>query len=491
MSRHDTSIPLAHRRTGYSDRRDFLCRAGGGCGSLALATLIAADTAADTAAGNPPSTSPLAPRSTHHQPVATSVIWLFMHGAPSQVDTWDYKPALETRHGQTVKDFDQSTGFFAGAGGPIMRSPFRFQQYGDSGTWCSELFDETARHSDDMAFVHSCYAHENNHSPAQFQMNTGMARMGFPCVGSWVTYGLGTENRDLPGFIVMYDSRGRGTPKSRASAWGSAFLPGVYQGTPVMSHDRPIDNLSRPGGVTDRMQRRQLGLIATLNRQHQTRVPGQPALESRIQSFELAYRMQMAAPEAFGISGETKATRTLYGLDDPRCDHFGRQALLARRLAERGVRFVQLYSGGFNNADCWDGHNNIDKNHRQFAGETDRPIAGLLTDLKQRGLLETTLVVCCGEFGRLPLVQTGGTGRDHNPLAFTTWMAGGGVKGGVHHGATDEIGMRAVEKRVSVHDLHATILHQLGLDHERLTYRHNSRDIRLTDVAGNVIRELL
>ncbi len=481
-----TELPLAYRMTGYGSRRDFLSRAGAGCGTLALASLLAGETTA-----GPDPRAPLVPRAGHHTPSASSVIWLFMHGAPSQVDTWDYKPALARRHGQTVKDFDQSTGFFAGAGGPIMRSPFSFRRYGDSGTWCSELFTRTAQHSDDMAFVHSCFAHENNHSPAQFQMNTGMARMGFPCVGSWVTYGLGTGNRNLPGFIVMYDSRGRGTPKSRAPAWGSAFLPGVYQGTPVVSHDTPIDNLRRPGLLTDTMQRRQLGLITRLNRQHKRRLPGRGELEARIRSFELAYRMQMAAPEALDLSQETPATRSLYGLDDPQCGHFGRQALLARRLVERGVRFVQLYSGGFNNDDCWDGHSNIDKNHRQFAGETDRPISGLLTDLKQRGLLESTLVVCCGEFGRLPLVQTGGTGRDHNPLAFTTWMAGGGIRGGTHYGATDEIGMKAVENRVSVHDLHATVLNQLGLDHERLTFRHNSRDIRLTDVSGRVVREIL
>ena len=476
----------AFRVTGYGSRRDFLSRAGSGCGTLALASLLA-----EPATAGPDPRVPLAPRSVHHAHPASSVIWLFMHGAPSQVDTWDYKPELARRHGQTVKDFDQSTGFFAGAGGPIMRSPFSFRQYGDSGTWCSELFSRTAAHSDEMAFVHSCFAHENNHSPAQFQMNTGMARMGFPCVGSWVTYGMGTENQNLPGFIVMYDSRGRGTPKSRSTAWGSAFLPGVYQGTPVLSHDTPVDNLRRPALLTDRMQRRQLSLIARLNRRHQASLPGRGELEARIRSFELAYRMQMAAPEAWELSQETAATRSLYGLDDPRCDHFGRQALMARRLVERGVRFVQLYSGGFNNDDCWDGHSNIDKNHRQFASETDRPIAGLLADLKQRGLLESTLVICCGEFGRLPLVQTGGTGRDHNPLAFTTWMAGGGVRGGTHFGATDEIGMKAVENRVSVHDLHATILNQLGLDHERLTFRHNSRDIRLTDVAGRVIEEIV
>ena len=419
------------------------------------------------------------------------MIWLFMHGAPSQVDTWDYKPTLARRDGQTLEGFDQSTGFFAGRGGPIMKSPFSFRQHGDSGTWCSEIFPHLARHVDEMAIVYSCFAHENNHSPAQFQMNTGKARMGFPCVGSWVTYGLGSDNRNLPGFMVMYDSRGRGTPKSRASAWGAGFLPGVFQGTPVSSQGPPIDNLGRPDQLTDRMQRRQLGLIARLNRRHRDRLPERSDLDARIRSFELAFRMQMAAPEAFDLSSETESTQRLYGLDDPRCSHFARQALMARRLVERGVRFVQLYSGGFNNDDCWDGHNNLDKNHRQFGGETDRPIGGLLTDLKQRGLLDSTLIVCCGEFGRLPLVQKGGTGRDHNPNAFTTWMAGGGIRGGARHGATDEIGLNAVTDRVSVHDLHATILHQLGLDHERLTFRRNSRDFRLTDIAGQVIGEVV
>ena len=342
-----------------------------------------------------------------------------------------------------------------------------------------------------MALIYSCYAHENNHSPAQIQMNTGMARMGFPCVGSWVTYGLGTENQNLPAFIVMYDSRGRGLPKSRAASWGAGFLPGALQGTPINSTGEPISNLKVSRHRVAGSQRNQLDFIQQLNLRHSQQFAEDAELETRIESFELAYRMQMAAPDALDLSRESAATHRLYGLDNLRCESFARQALTARRLIERGTRFVQLYSGGFANEHCWDGHDNIDANHRQFAGETDQPIAGLLTDLKQRGLLDSTLVVCCGEFGRLPLVQTGGTGRDHNPHAFTTWMAGGGAKAGVRYGATDEIGYKVVENPVGIHDLHATILHLLGFDHTKLTYRFQARDFRLTDVSGNVVREIL
>lgn len=472
----------------WSDRRQFLSRAGSGCGMLGLATLLSQETAPAAQTGN---TAPLMSRSPHLPTPAQSVIWLFMHGAPSQIDTWDYKPELRQRDGQTLQGFDQSTGFFAGAGGPIMQSPFRWKQHGESATWVSDLFPHVSQHVDDMALVYSCFAHENNHSPAQFQMNTGMARMGFPCVGSWITYGLGSQNQNLPGFLVMYDSRGRGLPKSRASAWGAGFLPGVFQGTAINSHGAPIDNLIPPRDRTPRAQRNQLDLIRQLNRNQLRRLPDEDALAARIESFELAYRMQMSAPEALDLSRESMSTHRLYGTDNPRCDEFAKQALTARRLVERGVRFVQIYSGGFNNSDCWDAHQNISANHRRFAGETDQPIAGLLADLKQRGMLDSTLVVCCGEFGRLPLVQKGGTGRDHNPHAFTTWFAGGGTRAGARYGATDEIGFRAVENPVSIHDLHATILRVMGLDHERLTFRYNGRDVRLTDVAGRVVHEIL
>jgi hypothetical protein len=469
----------------FPTRRAFLRRAGGGFGMLALAgildqqRLLASDR----------SLNPLAPRPPHFPAKAKSVIWLFLNGGPSQVDTFDHKPELAKRDGQELAGFDKNTGFFTDQVGPLMKSPFSFARHGQSGAWVSEIFPNLARHVDDLAFIHSCFTETNNHSPALFQINTGFSRMGFPCVGSWVTYGLGTENQDLPGFVVMYDTLGRGLPKGHALNWGSAFLPGVYQGTALNAQGAPIDNLQRRAG--EQVQRSQLDLLARLNRHELEQEPGEAALSARIESFELAYRMQMTAPEALDYASESQATKELYGIDDPKCGHYAKQCLMARRLVERGVRFVQIYSGGMENERSWDGHTNIAQNHRQFAGETDRPIAALLTDLKARGLLDETLVVCNGEFGRLPISQKGSTGRDHNPHAFTTWFAGGGVKGGVHHGETDEIGHKAVVDRVSVNDLHATILHLIGLEHTRLTYRYNGRDFRLTDVAGRVVTEIL
>ncbi len=352
-----------------------------------------------------------------------------------------------------------------------------------------------AKHVDDMAFIHSCFTETNNHSPALFQINTGMSRMGFPCVGSWVTYGLGSESQNLPSFVAMYDTLGRGLPKGHASNWGAGFLPGIYQGTALNPQGTPIDNLSRPADLGDEQQRRQLNLLRRLNEQHQQQHEADADLTARIESYELAYRMQMAAPEALDVNREPESVRKLYGLDDKRCAHFAKQCLMARRLVERGVRFVQIYSGGMENERSWDGHADIAANHRQFAGETDVPIGGLLTDLKARGLLDETLVIWGGEFGRLPVAQRTKngqqTGRDHNPHAFTYWLAGGGVKGGVHHGATDELGHKAVVDRVSVNDLHATVLHLLGLDHLKLTYRYNGRQFRLTDVAGEVVQSIL
>ncbi len=316
--------------------------------------------------------------------------------------------------------------------------------------------------------------------------------MGYPCVGSWVTYGLGSETQDLPGFVVMSDPRGRGLPKGHAANWGAAFLPGVFQGTHLHPKGAPIDNLERIAAMTDGEQRAQLDYLQSLNELHHDRLAAESELSARIESFELAYRMQSAAPEAIDIDREPAHIKKLYGLDDPRCDHVGRQCLVARRLVERGVRFVQIYSGGMDNQLSWDGHNDIKGNHEQFAGETDKPLAGLLTDLSQRGLLEETLVIWGGEFGRLPIAQKAEKpGRDHNPHAFTFWLAGGGVKGGVSYGETDEIGYHAVVDRMHVNDLHATILRLLGLDHERLTYKYNGRRFRLTDVAGKVITKII
>jgi hypothetical protein len=431
----------------------------------------------------------------HFPAKAKGVIWLFINGGPSHVDTWDYKPELERRDGVALAGFVQNTGFFTDQVGPLMRSPFHFQRHGQSGSYVSEIFPNIARHVDDIAFVHSCYTETNNHAPALFQINSGLPRMGFPAVGSWVTYGLGTVNQDLPGFIVMYDTLGRGLPKNYAQNWGAGFLPGIYQGTALNGQGPPIDNLVRRADMSPLQQRRQLDLMNQLNQQHLAMHPGDAELAARIESFELAYRMQMQAPDVLNLGNEPAAVRSMYGVENPRCSHFARQCLMARRLVERGVRFVQIYSGGEENERSWDGHTNIAANHRQFAGETDQPIGALLADLKQRGLLSETLVIWGGEFGRLPVVQRARngnqTGRDHNPHAFTTWFAGAGIKGGVHHGQTDEIGLRAAFDRVAVHDLHATILHLLGLDHRRLTYFHNGRNFRLTDVHGNVIESIL
>jgi len=476
----------------YRTRRDFLKRVGNGFGLLALAGLLeqegllsstvqAADAAAD----------PLAPKLSHFPAKANSVIWLFMNGGPSHVDTWDYKPELAKRDGQELKGFDQNTGFFTDQVGPLMKSPFKFKQRGQCGAWVSDLFPNMARHVDKMAFLYSCWTDSNNHSPALLKINTGMTRMGFPCLGAWVTYGLGTISQNLPAFITMYDTLGRGLPKGYAQNWGAGFLPGIYQGTALKSQGPPIEDLERSADMTSGQQRAQLDLLGRLNRRQLLHEPGEPELTARIESFELAYRMQMAAPEALDIGKETKAVQSLYGLDNPKSAPFGKQCLMARRLVERGVRFVQIYSGGEENEKSWDGHMNIVQNHTGFAAETDQPIAGLLADLESRGLLDSTLVIWGGEFGRLPIVQKGGTGRDHNPHAFTTWLAGAGVKGGTLYGKTDEIGHKAIVDRVSINDLHATILHLLGIDHKRLTYRYSGRDFRLTDVAGNVVNEIL
>ncbi|MFM7540780.1 MAG: DUF1501 domain-containing protein, partial [Planctomycetota bacterium] len=327
--------------------------------------------------------------------------------------------------------------------------------------------------------------------PALFQINTGSSRMGMPCVGSWVVYGLGSESSNLPAFMVMVDTLGRGLPKGHASNWSSGFLPGVYQGTALNTQGAPIDNLLPPSGLSPADQRRQLDFLAKLNSSHLSSRHQEAELAARMESFELAYRMQAAAPEAFDLSRESKTVLDMYGTENPRCAHVAKQTLVARRLVERGVRFIQIYSGGMENERSWDGHSDIESNHRQFAGETDQPVAALLADLKNRGLLDSTLVIWGGEFGRLPVAQRSknskAKGRDHNPHAFTVWMAGGGVKGGAHHGATDPFGHKAEQDKVSINDLHATILHLLGIDHTKLTFRYSGRQFRLTDVAGNIV----
>ena len=473
-------------------RRQLLKTAGGGFGLLGLASLLESEGMLETALAQ----NPMTPHPGHLPATAKRVIWFFVNGGPSHVDTWDHKPALARWDGKSIKEFDpafkNTTGFFKDAVGGLMKSPFRFSPRGQCGKMVSEIFPNLGGHVDKMAFLHSGFTESNNHSPALFMMNTGFPRMGYPCVGSWVTYGLGSETQDLPGFVVMSDPRGRGLPKGHAANWGAAFLPGVFQGTHLHPTGAPIDNLERAPGMTDGQQRAQLDYLRHLNQLHHESLAAESDLSARIESFELAYRMQSAAPEAIAIDSEPAHIKELYGLDDPRCEHVGRQCLAARRLVERGVRFVQIYSGGMDNQLSWDGHNDIKGNHEQFAGETDKPLAGLLTDLDQRGLLEETLVIWGGEFGRLPIAQKSEKpGRDHNPHAFTFWLAGGGVKGGVAHGETDEIGYHAVVDRIHVNDLHATILRLLGLDHERLTFKYNGRRFRLTDVAGKVITKII
>ena len=475
------------------NRRELLSRAGCGAGLLGLASLM---TDEQQLSGSTPAQNglpnPLAPRIPHFAAKAKSVIWLFINGGPSHVDTWDYKPELEKRDGQELPGFDRFTGFFAGSVGGLMKSPFKFSQHGECGKWVSEIFPHLSQHVDQMAFVHSGYSKSNNHSPALFMMNTGFTQMGYPCVGSWVTYGLGSESRDLPAFVVMSDPKDRGLPKGYSLNWGAGFLPSVFQGSWLKPKGEPIDNLQPAPELNSQRQRAQLDFLARLNQRHYARHEAEKDLAARIESFELAYRMQSAAPEALDINQESSKIQTLYGLNDERCAHFGKQCLVARRMVERGVRFVQIYSGGNENQRSWDGHVDIKGNHTGFAAETDQPIAGLLADLQQRGLLDSTLIVWCGEFGRLPFAQKSQTpGRDHNPNAFTCWFAGGGSKGGTTYGATDEVGNEAAENRVSVHDLHATILHLMGMDHTQLTYRHNGRDFRLTDVEGQVIHDII
>jgi len=459
-------------------RRRFLRDVGQGFGGLALATLLGGQ-----APGGALSLL-------HHAPRARRVIWLFMPGAPSQMDTWDYKPELQARHGQPLPGADKQVGFF-GTSGTCLASPFKWAQHGESGSWVSELFPHLARHVDRMTFIHSCHVRANNHAPAAMELMSGFSRPGFPSLGAWLDYGLGTLADDLPSFVVMYD----GKPRGDDQIWSAGFLPRSHQAISLDGKLR-IADLARRTGLTAERQREDLDIVATLNAAHAVDRPTQADLAARLTSYELAYRMQTSAPEAFDLSQEPKHIHELYGTADPKCNPTARQYLTARRLLERGVRFIQIFAGKPTGGDGavgdvpWDGHDNIETNHRGCAAATDRPAAALLADLEARGLLEDTLVVWGGEFGRTSDSQ-GGKGRDHIPNGFTIWMAGGGVKGGFHYGATDPFGYKAVEKKVGVNDLHATILHLLGIDHEKLTYRHNGRDFRLTDVGGSLIRDVI
>lgn len=453
------------------NRRGFLRQAGAGFGMVALADLLNSDAARSAPAG------PLAPKVAHFPAKAKSVIWLFMEGAPSGFDLFDPKPELDKYDGKRVK-----IDVFNGNPGPLMKSPFKFRQYGKSGTWVCEKYPGVAKHADELAFVKSLHTESNDHVPALYQINTGIPRPGFPSAGSWVTYGLGSENQNLPGFVVLGNRQGvKGGPIN----WSSGFLPSTHQGTLFRPEGNPVLNLRRTADVSMADQRAQLDLMAKLNGTHLKGRPGEPDLSARIESFELAYRMQGEAADLLDVSKESSATRKMYGLDEDRSRSFGTKCLTARRLIERGVRFVQVYSDGE-----WDAHSDLAGNHSGHCAATDTPIDGLLTDLKARGLLDSTLVIWGGEFGRMPVSQGNG-GRDHNPHGFLAWMAGAGIKGGTSFGETDEFGHKAVKDRTTVHDLHATMLHLLGVDHKKLTYFHNSRQYRLTDVAGDVLTKLL
>ncbi|MCY4593671.1 MAG: DUF1501 domain-containing protein [Bryobacterales bacterium] len=476
----------------FVSRRDFLFRAGEGISGVALAAMLQQDglLAAENVCDTQGITSPTAPRQPHFEPRAKAVISLFMSGGVSHVDTFDYKPMLEKHHGQPLTGKGRVR-VRQGFPGPLMRSPFKFERHGESGKLVSELFPHMGAMSDELAFVHSCKGRSNDHVLAHYEWNTGSVLMGHPSVGSWVTYGLGSENQSLPGFVVVYDHRGG--PFSGPANWSSGYLPATYQGTVFRSQGDPILDLRPPSDLlAPDQQRARLDHLARLNEEHAKRHPGSSELAARIASYELAYRMQGCAPEAVDVSQETEDTKRLYGMDDPVTEPFGRQCLLARRLVERGVRFVQLYSGALRqqNIDTWDAHSNLIENHTLHAAEVDRPIAGLLKDLKRTGLLDDTLVVWHSEFGRMPISQRG-LGRDHNPHAMTAWMAGAGIRGGQSVGATDEFGYKAEQQVLTYHDLHATMLHLLGMDHTRLTYFFNGRHMRLTDVHGDPIPQLV
>ncbi len=458
-------------------RRDFVYGLGASLGSVAFSSLLAAE------AGARP--GPLAPRAPHRAAKAKSCIFLMMEGGPSHLDTFDPKPALERLHlKEFVREGREKSAMESGKR-YYVRSPFRFRKAGASGADLAENWEHLARVADDLCFYRGCQVDSVNHPTAMYQMNTGNRFGGDPGIGAWVTYGLGTLNQNLPGFVVLPEVS---YPQGGASNWGSGYLPAVYQGTPLRAKGSPILDLAPPPGISPERQRRNLDLLARLDAAHAAQHPGADALAARMESYELAYRMQMEVPGVLDLAGEDLATRELYGIGQEPTDAFGRKCLLARRLVERGVRFIQLYNG------TWDSHDYIERAHGNLVRGVDQPIAALIADLKRRGLLESTLVVWCGEFGRTPDNGVrGGTayGRDHNPKAMTIWMAGGGVKAGHTIGATDETGMEAVSCVHPVRDLHVTLLHLLGLDDNRLTYYHGGRFKQLSQFGGSVIRELI
>jgi len=473
-------------------RREMLMQSAFGFGGVALAALSADKTfgekvaTADDAYRDP--TNPLAVREPHFPPTAKRVIFLYMDGGPSQVDTFDPKPLLDKHHGKSpheVIGHVERTQF--NSIGKILKSPWKFKQYGESGIPFSDLFTHVGQHADDIAVLRGMISPFSEHTNANYFLHTGIGVMGRPSHGAWVTYGLGSENQNLPGFIIL---NGGLTPPGGLDNFGSGFLPAAYQGSMFHPGAEPVANIRRREQSAE-LQEGKLALMRKLDQGVLGRMGHVDSLESSIANYELAARMQAAVPELMDLSGETKTTQEMYGLHEKfkNTQVYGRLCLIARRLVERGVRFIQLTCPG-GNGDRWDQHSNLVDGHTKNAKSVDKPIAGLLADLKQRGLLKDTLVVFCGEFGRTPFAQ-GSNGRDHNPYGFSIWMAGGGIQGGTIHGATDEFGYRAVDGKAEIHDLHATMLHCLGMDHTKLTYRWGGRDMRLTDVHGHVVKEVL
>ncbi len=473
-------------------RRAFLSRTGSGLGGIALAHLLTADGALPSSLAAAPHA--LAVKEPHHRPAAKAVIWLFMEGGPSHLDLFDPKPDLERLAGQvTPPSFNLPVTSATGSHRmPLVASRREWKRHGESGLWVSNWYPHIARHVDDLAVIRSCWSDGVNHVGANRQMNTGSILAGRPSLGAWTTYGLGSLADDLPAFVVLTDSK---TVKGGPSNWGPGFLPASYQGTRFRTVGPPVLDLQPPSGVTGPQHRSRLDLLGSLNRRHARNWPGEDELEARIESYELAYRMQAAAPEAIDLDSESESTKRLYGMDDEATEVFGSNCLLARRLVERGVRFVEAYCGS---GSGWDAHSKLEENHTKWCRASDKPVAGLLADLKGRGMLEETLVVWGGEFGRTPFSDTNSMGnptdqygRDHNPWGFTIWMAGAGIRGGRTVGSTDEIGFRAVDKPYHVHDIHATMLHLLGLNHFSVTYLHNGRAERPTINGGVLMDEVL
>ncbi len=464
-------------------RRDFLWQTGGGLGGIALAWMLQQDGRA--------STSPYEPKPAHFTPRAKRIIQIYAAGGVSHVDTFDHKPELAKYDGQELTGKGKIDTFF-GRPGRLLKSPFTFKQHGQSGAWVSSLLPHLAGCADDLTFLHGMVAKSSNHTPATFQMNTGFTMNGFPSLGAWLSYGLGSDSQDLPAYVVLPDPRG--LPAGGSINWSPGFLPATHQGVAFRTSGETIPDLSTPKEVSGPARKGSLDLLERLNREYLEANPGDSSLAARVRAYEMAARMQVSIPALVDLERESAATRKLYGLDEPVTAGFGRNCLLARRLLEKGVRFVQLFHGGaFGSPRInWDAHENIVDNHGTQAASMDKPVAGLLKDLKARGLLDDTLVLWNTEFGRTPFTEgVNGKGRDHHQLVFTVWMAGAGLKRGHHHGASDEVGYKPAEGATSIHDLHATVLHLLGLDHKKLTFYHNGIQRRLTDVHGEVVRGLL